>query len=268
MGEGQMMIVGERINASRQPIAEALKRKDAQFFINEVSNQINAGASVIDVNCGIIMESEMKDMLWLIDTIQKDNAVRISIDSPNPDVIKEALESQKGPKAMINSITAEKTRYEKILPLCAKYDCDIIALTMDEKGMPHTAGQRFEIATIIMEICAEYGVKKDRIYIDPLIRPISTEQTQAEEILISIEEISKIGLKTIAGLSNISYGLPNRSLINRTFLAMASYAGLSACIIDPTDIKLMSVVRAAMALTGSDENSISYIKAFRDKKLV
>jgi len=262
-----MLIIGERINSSRPDIKDAIARRDAQYLIDEAARQAEAGASYIDVNCGTSLTKETEDMKWLISTIQGALDVRLCIDSPNPSVISEALAIHKG-QAIVNSVTAEKARYEKVLPFCKDTDALIVALTMDEKGVPHTAKQRFENATIIMEICQEYGIAKERLLFDPLIRPVSAEQGQAQEILEAIRMIKEIGLKTVAGVSNISYGLPARRLINRTFLCMAYAYGLDACIIDPLDHGLMSVVSASRAILGDDAYSMGYINAYREKKLV
>jgi len=268
MGEAKLMlIIGERINTSRNGINEAVKRRDSSFIVNESRKQIEHGASIVDVNCGLSMEKELEDMLWLIDTIQAGQEVPLSIDTPNGRVLKEALSVHKG-RAMVNSITAEKARYEQILPIIKDSDCQIIALTMDEKGVPKTAQERFEIATIIMEICQGYGIKRDRLYFDVLIRPLSAEQPQALEALKAIRMIKEIGLKTIAGLSNISFGLPNRSLINRTFLTMACEAGLDACIADPLDTGLISSIITTDVIINADEYAMKYINAFRAGRLV
>lgn len=261
-----MLIIGERINTSRPAIKKAVESKDESFILDEALRQIEAGASMVDVNCGTSMDKELEDMMWLVKTIQKSQDIRLCLDSPNLEVLKEAIGIHKGP-AMINSITAEKSRYEKILPICKKYNSSVIALTMDEKGMPQTAQERFEIATIIMEICQQYGISKDKIYFDPLTRPASSEQKQAQEFLDAIKLIKELGLKTIAGLSNISYGLPKRRLLNKTFLSMACASGLDACIIDPLDQSLMSAISASQAILGQDEYCRDYIKAYREGKL-
>lgn len=268
MGETEIMfVVGERINTSRTSIKEAVESKNEDFILAEARNQIEAGATMVDVNCGTSMGKELEDMLWLIETIQKEGDTPLCIDSPNIEVLKEALKVHKG-KALINSITAEKSRYEKVLPICKGNDCLIVALTLDERGMPKTAQERFEIATIIMEICQNYGISKDRLYFDPLIRPISAEPDQAREVLLAIKLIKEINLKTIAGVSNISFGLPNRRLINRTFLSMAYAYGLDACIVDPLDKSLMSSFLTSRALLGQDQYSMGYISAYREKRLV
>lgn len=261
-----MLIIGERINTSRPAIKKAVQERDKAFILNETQKQIEAGASMVDVNCGTSLDKELLDMLWLINTIQEKSAISLCIDSPDAAVLKEALKIHKG-RAIINSITAEKSRYEKILPLCKDHDCLLIALTLDEKGMPETAQDRFELATIIMEICQRYGIPKDSIYFDPLVRPISAEQKQAKEFLGAIKLIKELGLKTIAGLSNISFGLPKRQLLNKAFLPMALAFGLDACIIDPLEDPLMATLLASSAILDQDEYCRGYLNAYREGKL-
>lgn len=260
-------VIGERINTSRQAIRDAVKRRDAVMIADEAERQMDAGAAIIDVNCGTSLDKELDDMLWLIATIQAKREIPLCLDSPSADVLGEALKSHKG-TAIVNSISAEKARYEKLLPLVAGSDCSIVALTMDERGMPKTAEDRFQIAQTITAVCEERGVSKDRLFFDPLVRPVSSEHGQGPEVLKAIRLIGETGLRTVIGLSNISFGLPNRRLLNRTFLAMACAAGLSACIIDPLDSFLMSSLTASAALLGQDEYSMNYIGAFREQRLV
>jgi len=261
-----MLIVGELINASRPEIKKAIDVRDDGLILDIAKKQIDAGARIIDVNCGLNPQTEMNDMVWLIETIQNSLDIPLSIDSPSSEVLAKGLSKTRG-RAMVNSITAEKSRYEDILPICKNYDCDIIALAMDENGMPQTAEQRFKLAEVMLEICTSYGISKDRLYFDPLARPISSEQRQVREFLIAVKMIKRLELKTIAGLSNVSFGLPNRRLLNRTFLSMASSSGLDACIIDPLDAALMSAVTASQVMLGNDAYCTEYLKAFRAGKL-
>lgn len=261
-----MLIIGERINTSRPAVKKAVEARDKDFILSEVRRQLEAGASMIDVNCGTDLDKESEDMAWLIKTIQNNYDIPLCIDTPSVKVLGEALKIHRG-RAMVNSITAEKPRYEEALALVKKYDSLLIALTMDEKGMPETAQDRFEIATIIMEICQHCRISKERLYIDPLVRPISSEPKQAREFLEAIKLIKELGLKTIAGLSNISFGLPKRSLLNRTFSAMAFSYGLDACIIDPLDNRLMATLKTSSALLGQDDYCKEYISAYRQAKL-
>jgi len=261
-----MLIIGERINTSRPDIKRAVETKDANFIQEEVRRQKEAGALMIDVNSGSNPDTEVDDMLWLIDIIQEAAEIPLCIDSPNFAVLEQAMRSARG-RALLNSVTAEKSRYEKILPICKEFDCDIICLTMDEKGMPATSKERFEIATIMMEICSKYQISKDRLYFDPLVRPVSSEQGQAMEFLGAIKMMKSLGLKTIAGLSNVSFGLPKRRLLNRTFLSMACSYGLDACIVDPLDSTLMSAITASSAILGHDDYCMEYLGAYRGGRL-
>jgi len=168
---------------------------------------------------------------------------------------------------MVNSITADEARIKNMLPLALKYNTKLIALTMDERKMPDTADERFQMAERILDRVKKDGFSKENLYFDPLIRPISTEPAQAREVFRSIPMIKALGAKTICGLSNISYGLPNRRLVNSAFLAMAVQAGLDAAILDPLDKEAMSILRASRALLEMDEYCADYIKAFREGKL-
>lgn len=218
---------------------------------------------MLDVNCAFNSKDEIADMEWLIDIVQDETGLPLSIDSPNPEVIKAALARHKG-KALINSVTLERKRLEVILPLVKKYNAEVIVLTMDEKGMPRTALDRLAFAQKGLDAAKEYGISPDCLYIDPLLRPISSEQKQALEVIESARLIkSKCNLKVTCGLSNVSFGLPSRSILNAVFLAMLLSAGLDAAILDPIDKKVRSVLAAANALLGRDEFCIKYLKSYR-----
>ena len=170
---------------------------------------------------------------------------------------------------MINSISGDEARIKTILPLAVKHNTKLIALAMDEKGMPNSAEERFEAARKIYERVKKDGFNVENLYFDPLIRPIATEPDQAVEFLKSLHLIKGLsGAKTICGLSNVSYGLPNRKLVNATFLSMSIHAGLDAAILDPLDKQIVSALRASKALVCKDEYCSEYIRAFREGKLV
>jgi 5-methyltetrahydrofolate--homocysteine methyltransferase len=169
---------------------------------------------------------------------------------------------------MINSITGEEGRIGRILPLALKHKAKLVALTMGESGMPNTAEERRDIARHILERLKKDGFDAANLYFDPLIRPVSTEPGQAGEFLRSIPLIKSLGpVKVICGLSNVSYGLPNRKTINSVFLSMAIHAGLDAAILDPTDKTMIASLRSSEALLGMDEYCAGYIKSFREGKL-
>jgi len=265
-----MLIVGERINSTRTRIQEGIKARNASFILKEASAQRAAGADYIDVNCAMTSGDELQDMGWVLSVIQSEMPdVGISIDSPNYLAIEKALAIYKGAGSLIiNSITGEESRIRQIVPLALKYDTKLIALTMDDKGMPDTAAARFSIARTIFERVKREGFNVENLYFDALIRPISTEPAQAKEFLASISKIKSLGpVKTICGLSNVSFGLPNRGTVNAAFLSMAIHAGLDAAIVDPTDKHIFSAIAASRALLAQDEYCAEYIKAFREGKL-
>lgn len=264
-----MIIIGERINSTRPEIQAAIKNRNVSFILKEVTAQLKAGVDYIDINCAQTSGDEMQDIDWVISVIQSEiEDVSICIDSPNYLAIDRALNTYKAKGSLIiNSISAEEARIEKILPLIIKHKAKVIALAMDEKGMPKTASERLGVARKILDRVKRNGFNPEDLYIDPLVRPISTEPQQAKEVLDSIPLIKSAGLKTVIGLSNVSFGLPNRSLINRTFLSMAIEMGLDAAICDPLDKGIISSITASNALLGLDEYCVDYIKAFRAGKL-
>lgn len=259
--------IGERINSSRKTIARALESRDEAFIRREAKLQKAAGAGMLDVNCAFNSKNEIADMEWLVKIVQDEVDLPLAIDSPDPQAIERGLLKHKG-RALVNSITLEKNRVETILPLVKKYNAEIIVLTMDEKGMPSTVDDRIKMVERILESVKEYGIPRESLYIDPLVRPISSEQKQAREVIESTKVIrSKYNLRVICGLSNISFGLPNRSLLNAVFLTMMRSAGLDAAILDPIDKKVRAALKASDALLGKDEFCMEYIKSYRAGEL-
>lgn len=265
-----MLIIGERINSTRAHIRDAMKARNSSLIVREARKQIEAGALFIDVNCAMSGGDEVQDIDWVISVIQSEiGDVSICIDSPNYLAIKRALEAYRAKgKLFVNSITGERSRIDLIVPLAVKYKAGLIALTMGDGGMPNSAEERFAVAKDILEKVSNKGFKAENLYFDPLIRPISTEPEQAKEFLRSIPMIKSLGARTVCGLSNISYGLPDRKIINSTFLAMAIQSGLDGAILDPTEKQVISSIAAAEALMCKDEYCAEYIKAFREGRLL
>jgi len=266
-----MLIVGERINSTRQKVKEAIGARNASMVAEMARSQAASGAEYIDVNCAVTSGSELQDMDWVLSVIQSEvSDANICIDSPNYLAIEAALKAYRSKGGlMINSISGDEARIGSILPLAIKHNAKLIALTMDEKGMPNTAGGRFEAARRIYERVKSAGFDVSNLYFDPLIRPIATEPDQALEFLRSIPLIKDLGgAKTVCGLSNVSYGLPNRRLINAVFLVMAMQAGLDAAILDPLDKHIISALCSSGALLNKDEYCAGYIRAFREGKLI
>jgi len=264
-----MLIIGERINSSRKSIFEAIEKKDIKFIQQEAINQINSGAHMLDINCGTNLKSEKLDMEWLIKIIREVTNVPFVIDSPNPEVIEYGLSIYTGNRVMVNSVTGELKRMEDIFPLVKKYNTDIIALTLDESGMPHTAQQRLNVAKKIINKAKEYGISEEKIYFDCLVRPVSTEPEQILEFLNALKMIKNENpnVKTICGLSNVSFGLPNRKLINSVFVVLCLYNCLDAALIDPTIKEMVSSIYATEVLLNKDEFCLNYITACREGKI-
>lgn len=265
-----MLIIGERINSTRKTIHEIIKDRNAGLIVKEAVSQIKAGASYIDINCAVTSGDEVQDVDWVMSVIQSEiKDVNICVDSPNYLAIERALSAYKANgRVMINSITGEEARLNKILPLAVKYKAKLIALAMDDNGMPSTADERAAVVKKILVRVKSEKFNPDDLYVDPLVRPIATEPHQAKEFLKAIPMIKGLGLKTICGLSNVSFGLPNRKVINGSFLSMAVQAGLDAAILDPMDKLIVSNLKASRALSGLDEYCAEYIQAFREGKLI
>jgi 5-methyltetrahydrofolate--homocysteine methyltransferase len=258
-----MIIIGERINTSRAAIQQALGKRDGQFIQKEAKAQVESGASYLDVNCGLSQKAEAEDMEWLVKTIQGATDIPLCIDSPDPSVIKRGVLASSG-KSLINSITAEESRYSRILPIALKNNCALIALTMDESGMPNTADDRVKIAEKVYRVLNKEGIPDDNIYFDPLVRPISSEPRQAEELLKAIPKIKGLGgVKVVCGISNVSYGLPKRRLVNSVFLSMALSAGMDGALVDPLDKTTISAIKTTEALLGRDRYCMNFIQGHR-----
>jgi len=263
-----MLIVAERINSSRKSISEAIKAKDADFISNEAKAQAGAGAQYIDVNAGSFVGQEAEYLCWLVDVVQGATDLPLCLDSPDPAAIGAALKKVKKP-CLVNSITMEKQRLEGMLPLVKQYQTRIVVLCQSDKGMANTVAEKFDIARQMVDILTKEGVAPGDIFIDPLIYPIATDTKSAVAALGAIREITmKLPeVHTICGLTNVSYGLPVRKLVNRTFLVAAMAHGLDSAIIDPTDRELMAGLVAAEAILDRDRFCAGYITAYRQGKL-
>ena len=268
-----MLVIGEDINASNRSVAEALASLDEEFVANLARAQASAGADFIDVNAGIGHNSrlcEKETMEWLVEIVQSVTDKPLAIDSDSPDVIEAALRKYQGEQLIINSVTAEPTRLAAIGSLAAERQAWLVALAMGEEGIPDSVEQRLAACELIITHLTRLGMKVEQIFFDPLVLPIAVDASHGLVTLKTIEQIKSRypGAKTVMGLSNISYGLPRRRLINRAFLLMAASAGLDAVILDPLDAKIMSVVKVADALLGKDPSCRGYLRAYRKGTIV
>lgn len=260
-----MQIVGELINASRKKIREEIRDKNPEAIVRVAKDQKEAGADYIDVNAGIFVGKEADYVKWLVQTVQENIDTPCCIDSPDPKVIEEAAKVHKG-IPMVNSISLESERYEKVLSVIKGTDLKIIALCMSDEGMPHTKDARMKIADKLINGLVSHNVAIENIYVDPLVQPIGSGDTLGIEFLNTIESIHEEfeGVHTICGLSNISFGIPKRQFANQTFMIMAITKGLDAAIMNPLDKKMMASVIAAEMLAGKDQYCEKYMNAYRD----
>jgi 5-methyltetrahydrofolate--homocysteine methyltransferase len=262
-----MIIIGELINASRKAIGEAIEDQDAAAIQKVAEEQQAAGANFIDVNAGIFVDKEPEYLAWLVETVQTVVEGPCTIDSPSPKAIEAALAVHRG-TPMINSISLEKERYENILPIVAGTDMKVIALCMSDEGMPETVDDRLKIADKLINGLLQNDVKIDNIFVDPLVQPLSVNHDFGMEFINAVEQIMQKfeGIHTACGLSNISYGLPERRFLNQTFMVMAITKGLDGAIVNPLDKKIMAHIIAAETLAGKDDYSMNFLQAFRAGK--
>jgi 5-methyltetrahydrofolate--homocysteine methyltransferase len=264
-----MLVIGERINATRKHIGQVFAARDAAALLSEARRQAEAGADYLDVNAALTPATEPDLMAWAVETLRGAVDKPLAVDSANPKVTRAGLERLPKGSAFLNSISGEQARLDAMLPLAAEFQTKLVALAMDDQGMPHSVEDRWRAVEKILAAADGAGIPRDRLYIDPLVQPLSTNPEQAAQCLAVIREIRERGggARTILGLSNISYGLPVRRHLNRTFLAMAAAAGLSAAILDPLEPDTMPTVLAAAALMGEDAYCMNYIQAQRAGRL-
>jgi 5-methyltetrahydrofolate--homocysteine methyltransferase len=264
-----MIVFGERLNSSRSRVHKALVQKDKSFLIGEALQQQRAGAHYIDLNTATLLDKEIPTLQWIIPLLQEKITIPLSLDTPNPEAMEVGLSLHQG-RAVMNSLTGETERIEAYLPLIKKYKPRIIVLCLDSEGLPKTAKKELSIARNMVSLLRQERVSPEDIFVDPLVQPIGVNQMAGQLFLDSLEKITKNlpEVKTIAGISNVSFGLPQRSLMNRTFLIMALQRGLDAAIIDPLDKKLIFSIHSALALLGKDPLLKGYLSFVRKRDLL
>ncbi|MCR4843213.1 MAG: homocysteine S-methyltransferase family protein, partial [Eubacterium sp.] len=258
--ERRPVLIGERINPTgKKKFQNALKAHDINYILEEGIRQQDAGVDILDVNVGLPGIDEGAMMEEAVFELQSVTDLPLQIDTTDPGVMERALRIYNG-KAMINSVNGKEEVMEAILPLVAKYGGVVIGLTIDEEGIPDTAEGRVEIARRICDRAASYGIAKKDILIDPLAMAISADDQSGRVTLEAVKMITdRLGVGTSLGVSNISFGLPRRPLINGTFFTMAMVNGLSAAIMNPFSQQMMTAYRSYLSLAGLDENCMGYI---------
>ena len=259
-----MRIIGEKINGTRKRVAQAIAERDTDFIKDLAQKQAEAGSTWLDVNAGTHPEKEPDDLIWLIENIQSVVDTPLSLDSANPKALEIAIKAvDKTP--LINSISGEPERLEKILPIVAEHGCEGITLAMDEKKIPETFEKRMEVIDKVLEHTRAAGVADDKVYVDPLAMTIATMNQSA---VIACDTIRAVHEKYpevhfTMGLSNISFGLPSRKQVNRGLLILAMQAGLDSAILDPLDVELQAAIVTTELLLGKDKHCLNYLKASR-----
>jgi 5-methyltetrahydrofolate--homocysteine methyltransferase len=259
-----MQIIGEKINGTRKRVAQAIAERDAEYIANLAQAQSAAGASWLDLNAGTHPSQEANDLLWLIDTVQAVVDTPLCLDSANPQALKIAIE-RVNQTPMINSISGEPDRIANILPIVAGHNCPVIALAMDEKKIPETSEKRMEVIRKLMVETRQRRVADDHVYFDPLAMTLSTN---AHSAMIAIETMQAVCSEfpeahLTIGLSNISFGLPARSFVNRYFLSLAIYNGLDSAILDPMDQDIQAAIKTTELIVGRDAHCLNFIRASR-----
>jgi cobalamin-dependent methionine synthase I len=263
-----MLIIGELINSTRKQVRKAVEEKDAAFVQGLARKQMEAGATWIDVNAGAFPNDEVEKMQWLITAIRQVTDAPLSIDSPRAAAVEAGL-AMAGKEPFLNSISAESERYTALIPLVKKYKTRVAALSLDDNGMTDDMTRVWQVADGLIKRLEDDGVPPDHIFVDPLIRPVSTNGEYGMGALWVVEKITAEHpqVHKTCGLSNVSYGLPKRKLVNQVFVAMAIAKGMDSAIIDPLDPRMMANIAVAEALAGKDQFCMGYITAEREGKL-
>lgn len=262
--EGPFVIIGERVNPTgRRRLAESLSRGDMSLVRQEALGQVEAGAEIIDVNVSAVDVDEERTLPQAVQTVAEAVDVPISIDTASHQALAAAFAVCPG-KPLVNSVTGEETSLEAVLPLVKEYGCAVIGLCMDEEGIPKEAEGRLKIAQKIIRRAEKQGIAREDVIIDPLAMTVGADHMAGVVTLETIRLIRmNLGVNIILGGSNISFGLPERSLINRSFLAMAIAAGLTCVIVDPLDVEIRKTIAACDLLMGKDEFAVRFLARSR-----
>ncbi len=260
------VIIGERINPTgRKSLLKELKEGKYDIVKRDAVAQVEAGAKIIDVNAGVPGEDEEPILKDMMQAVMEVTDMPLCIDTADNTALETALSIYEG-KALINSINGEEERLESVLPLVKEYDASVIGLCMDDEGIPPTPEDRFKVAAKIIERADKMGISADRIVIDPLALTMGSDHNAGR---ISIETIQKVvdefGVNVTMGCSNISFGMPDRAVINANFIAMSILAGLTCPITNPLEEEVVLAIQAADLVMGRDEFGMNWIKSYRKR---
>lgn len=259
------VLIGERINPTgRKLLAEEMRNGDFSRVERDALAQVGAGAQMLDVNAGIPLADEPALLAKAVQLVQSLTDVPLSIDSSIVEALEAGLAVYQG-KPLVNSVTGEEERLERVLPLVAKHGAAVVAISNDETGISEDPDVRFEVARKIVFRAGDYGIRKEDIVVDPLVMPIGAMATAGQQVFHLVGRLRKeLGVNTTCGASNVSFGLPNRAGINAAFLAMAIGAGMTSAITNPMEAEIRQAILAADVLAGHDINCARWIRTYRE----
>lgn len=264
-----MIIIGEKINGTRKQVAKAIQDRDAAFIRELARSQYENGASYLDINAGTLPRQEPEDMAWLVENVQEAAPeATLCLDSANAAALKAGI--QKTAKTpMLNSLSGETFRVEGVLPLACEFQTELIVLALDDKGIPKTSEGRLDIVRRLVEMTRKGGLPDEKLFVDPLVMAISTGIENGNITLETcrkiLEEFPKVHLT--CGLSNISFGMPLRPILNRAFAVLLIQAGMDSAIINPEDREFRGILMAAETVLGKDRHCLNFNRAFRAGKI-
>jgi 5-methyltetrahydrofolate--homocysteine methyltransferase len=260
------VVIGERINPTgRKALAAEMKAGDFSRVEADALAQVAAGATMLDVNAGIPLADEPAILAKSIELVQSITDVPLAIDSSIVAALEAGLAVYKG-KPLLNSVTGEEDRLESVLPLVKKYGCAVVAISNDDSGISQDLDVRFQVAKTIVERAEDHGIPRCDIVVDPLAMPIGAIGTAGRQVMKLVARLrDELGVNSTCGASNISFGLPNRTVLNTTFVTMAAGAGLTSAIVNPLHPEMMSGIRAANVINATDKECANWIASYREK---
>ncbi|PID44405.1 MAG: methyltetrahydrofolate--corrinoid methyltransferase [Proteobacteria bacterium] len=259
------VIIGERINPTgRKILAEEMKNGDYSRVEADAMAQVAAGAQMLDVNAGIPLADEPKILADVIQLVQSLTDTPLCIDSSIIDALEAGLSVYQG-RALVNSVTGEDESLERVLPLVAKYDASVVAISNDETGISQDPNVRFDVAKKIVERAADHGISHDRVVVDPLVMPIGAVNSAGKQVLALVSRLrNELKVNTTCGASNVSFGLPNRNGINGAFLSMAMGAGMTSAITSPLHPEVIQAILGGDVMLGHDPDCAKWISKYRE----
>ncbi|KLU60725.1 5-methyltetrahydrofolate:corrinoid/iron-sulfur protein co-methyltransferase [Peptococcaceae bacterium CEB3] len=263
-----MIIIGEKINGSIPSVKQAIERRDSEFVHNLAIRQADAGADYLDVCAGTAPDVEAETLIWLMDVVQKAVDTPLCIDGPNATTILQVLPHAKH-CGLINSVSGEGKKCEILFPMIRETGWQVIALTCDDNGIPSDVETRVDIAKTLIEKAKVYGINPERVHIDPLVLALPADNQSLLKFVQTLKAVKSLypTVKVTSGLSNISFGMPLRKVVNQHFLALAMYEGMDSAIIDPCNRDILTTLLTTEALLGRDRFCRNFSNAYRNKKI-